>query len=397
MAAAKLRSIELTEHFQSGQGLTIDAEKGVITRVKVLGRHSVNGREYPPATQARAHSMLEGAKVNIDHRARPGDAAPLKSRFAILRGITHEGDDTFGNLHFNPKHHMAEEIAWWAKNEPSALGLSINAHGKTRRKAGKDVVESIDVVHSVDLVGDPATTKGLFEQRGNPMKTTVKALLEKIFAKDAKKLKLLREEFPADVTAAPMDAPADDGSDDTGGNPDDQIAAAFRAMVEAVLDDDSLDIAAKIKKIKNILVTEEKLTGANADDSSSGDSTSGSDSTAQEGRKPVAPAGSVAELKEELAVRDLVEEAGIKFAKPEGRRAFVRALVPLTAQERDALIEEKKQAGDAGITDVGGGDGKGKRDLLVRSGSTPIQEQRTVGLAFKDNKSRLSFMRSGRI
>ncbi len=46
-----------------------------------------------------------------------------------------------------------------------ALGFSHDARGPSKFRNGRVVVESIDQVLSVDLVANPATTSGLFEDR----------------------------------------------------------------------------------------------------------------------------------------------------------------------------------------------------------------------------------------
>jgi hypothetical protein len=43
-----------------------------------------------------------------------------------------------------------------------------------------------------------------------------------------------------------------------------------------------------------------------------------------------------------MAVRDLIEDAGLTFAKPEARKAFIRSLIPLTESERKELITERR-------------------------------------------------------
>ena len=68
------------------------------------------------------------------------------------------------DLHYNPKHPLAEQLAWDAENSPESVGFSHVVEAVTRRVQKEDVVESIVKVHSADLVADPATTSGLFEQ-----------------------------------------------------------------------------------------------------------------------------------------------------------------------------------------------------------------------------------------
>jgi hypothetical protein len=73
------------------------------------------------------------------------------------------GDGLFGDFHFNPKHALAEQLAWDATHAPENVGFSHNVEARTTRQANQTVVEAILKVQSVDLVADPATTRGLYE------------------------------------------------------------------------------------------------------------------------------------------------------------------------------------------------------------------------------------------
>jgi hypothetical protein len=71
------------------------------------------------------------------------------------------------DLHFNPKHALAEQLMWDAEHAPENVGFSHNVEARTSHKEGKTIVEEIIRVQSVDLVADPATTRGLFEHHEN--------------------------------------------------------------------------------------------------------------------------------------------------------------------------------------------------------------------------------------
>ncbi|HEY2253740.1 MAG TPA: hypothetical protein VGH74_21850, partial [Planctomycetaceae bacterium] len=68
---------------------------------------------------------------------------------------------------------------------------------------------------------------------------------------------LLERGALAPLTDACLDMPADAGEDD-------QVAAAFKSMIDAVLDDAGLDLKARLAKIRGILRAQEKLTGSPA-------------------------------------------------------------------------------------------------------------------------------------
>jgi hypothetical protein len=53
---------------------------------------------------------------------------------------------------------------WDAEHASQNVGLSHNVLARTTRQGDDTVVEAITKVQSIDLVADPATTRGLFEQ-----------------------------------------------------------------------------------------------------------------------------------------------------------------------------------------------------------------------------------------
>jgi hypothetical protein len=145
-------------------GMVADAAQPVLKNVKILGLESLNKRRYNREAAGKAVGLYEGRAVNIDHPLKPSEPRPLGSRFGILRGVKQDADGSIrGDLHYNPHHPMAETVKWWAQNQPGALGLSHDAVGRGRDDAGTWVVEEIVSVRAVDLVADPATTKGLYE------------------------------------------------------------------------------------------------------------------------------------------------------------------------------------------------------------------------------------------
>jgi hypothetical protein len=145
-----------------GVALRVDRGSGVIQGVKLLGTVSKKGREYPVSVIAKAAPMYEGMRVNIDH-VDPGQRRSLRDRIGIVKNVAVKEDGLYGDFHFNPKHALAEQIAWDAENAPQNLGFSHDTRGVVRNLGGRAVVESIEKVLSVDLVANPATTDGLFE------------------------------------------------------------------------------------------------------------------------------------------------------------------------------------------------------------------------------------------
>jgi hypothetical protein len=157
-------ALDILQEYADNRGITlrVDRERGIIPGVKLLGTVSKKGREYPKEVMAKALPLYEGMRVNIDH-VDPGQRRSLRDRIGLVKNVTLKEDGLYGDFHFNPKHPLADQIAWDAENAPQNLGFSHDTRGGSRNVGGRLVVESIDKVLSVDLVANPATTTGLFE------------------------------------------------------------------------------------------------------------------------------------------------------------------------------------------------------------------------------------------
>jgi hypothetical protein len=161
---------EPLQEFTHSGGLTlrVDRAGGLLRGVKLIGLDSQNGRRYRPEALAAAVGLYEGAKVNVNH-PHNGPLAPrdYRDRLGVVRQVEFRpAEGLFGNLHFNPKHALAEQLAWDAENNPRNVGFSHNVLARLAREGDVTVVEAITHVQSVDLVADPAATQGLFEERG---------------------------------------------------------------------------------------------------------------------------------------------------------------------------------------------------------------------------------------
>lgn len=160
-------TVSIREFVDSGgQRLRVDRQFGVLRGVKLLGTVSKNGRRYRDDALREAANLYEGAKVNVNHpKGSPLAPRDYRDRLGVIRGVEfRSGEGLFGDLHFNPKHALSEQLAWDAEHEPGNVGLSHNVLAKTSRDGDLTTVEAITKVQSVDLVADPATTHGLYEQ-----------------------------------------------------------------------------------------------------------------------------------------------------------------------------------------------------------------------------------------
>jgi len=147
--------------------LRIDRAAHRLRGVKILGFASSNGRTYELDAVRRALPLYEGARVNVNHP--PGTLpAPrdYHDRLGTLVDVRlDEAQGLFGDLFYNPKHPLVEQLLWDAEHAPHNVGLSHNVLARTTRRSDTVAVTDITAVVSVDLVADPATTRGLFEER----------------------------------------------------------------------------------------------------------------------------------------------------------------------------------------------------------------------------------------
>jgi hypothetical protein len=280
----------LTERFASPlAGCRVDREAGVIFDTLVCGFESANNRGYPWGNGlTHRKGTYEGKVVNCDH----GRESTVDRRFGWLVNETTGADGRpRADLHVLKSHPMAERVFEAAERNPSLFGLSHVAICRTRMENGREIIEDVQDVESVDIVASPATTKGLFESK-HPMPTTLKKFLEgvgKVKPAAAKwsKARWVREmdEMP------PMDLPP---VDDVAAMPeediDDGISAAFKTAMSAVLDSSvamggDVPDADVVKKIKKLLAAKGDLNGDGAVDAADVDMADDSDDMSEDMEK----------------------------------------------------------------------------------------------------------------
>ena len=161
-------SVNLRELVQSDLTIQVDEEAGIIRGVKVLGLTSLNGRRYAEAAIQKAVPLYEGRVVNANHPPRDNFNRSIDDRLGWLSNVR-VSEGLVGDLNLLKSDPRSPKIFEAARRNPSVFGLSHNIEGKVKDTPQGAVVEEIVRVHSVDVVGDPATTKSLFESEGETM------------------------------------------------------------------------------------------------------------------------------------------------------------------------------------------------------------------------------------
>jgi len=182
---------EMLQEFVDSRGvkMRVDRGRGVILGVKILGFESRNGRTYLPDALTQAARLYERAKVNVNHpKGSPLAPRDYQDRIGVIRNVaTRQEEGLFADFYFNPKHTLAEQLVWDAEHAPENVGFSHNVQARTARQGDRVVVEAITKVQSVDLVADPATTRGLFESATNATGSNHVANLAELTSEDLKR------------------------------------------------------------------------------------------------------------------------------------------------------------------------------------------------------------------
>src|SRR5215469_14719827 len=220
----------------------VDREKKTILGVKVLGKESINGRRYTPEAieEAYRQRLYEGVAVYVNHPAKPNDPRAIAEKFGRVVNIRILEGELYGDLEYLESHQDAALICEMAERMDGQLGCSHNAQGEGSDDAeGIFVVQHITEVRSVDLVTEPATTRGLFEGRGKPVAIKIKQLFENSWKKYAKRIskrprlgaymKALVEEDEQDLMDE--DVP---GTEEAPADHEEALASGFKAAIDAI-------------------------------------------------------------------------------------------------------------------------------------------------------------------
>jgi hypothetical protein len=154
-------------------------QDGVIRSAKLLGHKSRNGRRYEAKALESARELYEGRKVYVNHPARDdaGDR-PFEDWAGVIENVRYKkGDGLYGDVVLRQESAHFKGIVEAATNPKfsKSCGFSHVADGESHFDGDTEIVESIKEVFSVDLVTDPATTRGMYESKQT---TTLTKLIE---------------------------------------------------------------------------------------------------------------------------------------------------------------------------------------------------------------------------
>jgi len=145
-------------------------DKPVIRGVVLLGAESRNNRIYTPECMKKAVGLYENVQGFVNHPTKAEEKEGIRDVMKLAGkyvNVRYEGGKVRGDFHGLGGDVVAKKFVAVAESMPEIAGLSHCASGQIRKEGKVEIVENIDEVYSVDLVANPATTNGMFENE-NP-------------------------------------------------------------------------------------------------------------------------------------------------------------------------------------------------------------------------------------
>ena len=302
----------------------VDYETGIIRGVRICGRKSANGREYSEQALQDAARLYEGVRVNYDH---PSRKDPLAEReFGDFAGELHNCrydkslEATFGDFHVALQGRHCSLVLESASRFPKSFGLSHVASGDVTRKNGRQVVEMIDAVESVDIVTRPATNEGIFESLDpddpDPISEPKTMKIREILTNAPERTKfraVLVEMIDAGELAPELEVEAEPEA-----SPEEQIKKGVMAAIVARLEKASPE---ELQAVLEQLGIEDSLTSGN---------NGGGDEEVEESRK-------TSKLERRLALMEATND--LLAADVEATPERVEAIAAVKPESRKSLIE----------------------------------------------------------
>jgi hypothetical protein len=341
-ATKRTLSLECSLIESKDSPLVIDEVNGVIKGARICGRYSTNchgqkgvteGTEYTPAAMKADFANYDGLTIYCDHD-RKGNGRSVREPFGVIRHPSFDAQESCvrGDIQYYKSHDMAPRVIEDIRRGMGRYGLSHHAPNASGRvEKGWLLVESLGQPKSVDLVVDAATNRNLWESKD--MSKTFKEILEARLPSLSKpRQQVVTELMEAEDMGPPLDAPIEAPPTD----PDEALAAGFKAAVMAVVDDGSMDAAAKLAKIKQLLTAQEKLAGNEEPKPKEGDKPKKDDEKGGDMKESLEAEFKKLKAKDEC--RDLCESMDIKPSA-----ILLESLCLLESTEkRKALLEDQK-------------------------------------------------------
>jgi hypothetical protein len=141
----------------------VDEQSGVIRSVRLIGPVSANGRRYTSKCLADAAPMYDGVFAYANHRHGNEDRK-VEDKVGWYKNVHQTKDGGLSaDMYVLKSHPMAPRIFEAASRNPRMFMLSHDATGTEQDGSDGTVIESLQAIHSVDLVTEGATVSSLYE------------------------------------------------------------------------------------------------------------------------------------------------------------------------------------------------------------------------------------------
>lgn len=328
----------VTETFARGNaGRKVDAN-GVVPDVKIIGNDSLNGRRYPDPVIAEGIGRYNRAKVYMNHpKGRDGALErDLRDCIGVIEAPYAKTGGGFGQLKLRKKHRDYESIVELINDFDGDFGFSHVADIDKELRGGIEHVTKIGEVFSVDLVTDPATTKGIFESKAPTMKKTLKQIVESKKGLKAGELfgELGRRVLEEAIATGEMPATAEVETPAEGGSDEDAIKAGLKNILLAKIETADAAMMKSMLKAAGIGDSISELLGG------PGPETNTSAPNADAGNPPSPPADKPEEKKEmESRIARLEAENMLHKLGREATEAQIIAVASVPVANRKAVAE----------------------------------------------------------
>lgn len=264
-------------------------DQGIVEDVKLQGLVSINGRVYlSEGMDPRTYAVTPyGAKMpcHLNHphfdpnnqaevRRAITKSRPVESVFGVFEEPYKTGDGMCAKrLRFNTDHPFAKTFRKWVLESPDSIGFSPAQFVDSYHDGEKEVVERVVGVYSIDLVGQGATTHGVFEAMGYGGKCEAMEEEEgeaNAVVEDDEVGGVTPEgdtiddllEDDDDLADEPVDDEgADEGADGNGPDITEEMLSALTKVIQSKLAGE-IDDKAAIKKIKHLFATHSAVSEA---------------------------------------------------------------------------------------------------------------------------------------
>lgn len=345
-----------TEHVAIGSITEdrIDREQGIVRDVLLLGKDS--NREYSRKAMQEAAELYPGTGINLAPHRTDGSDHHAVDGFGEVQGRCHVREDgVYGNIGYNTKHEKAEWFLEQITRFSRQIAMSHDAEGElSSRRGQKPLVESVDVVNSLEIVRKGGHRRGFFESEGDTM--ILREFLNKSETSDEQKrlLKLLEMDEFEDMGEIAVEEPPEDG-----------VKAGAKTMALAVMDqffDGALDANGALSKLRVIMNAEAKV----ADNGETNDESESEDDMAD-------PA-----VTEQLKQLVTTNNQLLERMERQERRAMEDDALKAHGFERSQLTEEQAK----GLTDAAD---EGELAKLIEGWEPPRRRPKSVLARFRED------------